>query len=102
MVEGASRRAFHRDTLSGIIKVMRNENIVEVQTKNVKTFRLLLSPAQFDFSKPVKIITDGIVSYNEMVPKDISTLFEWYIRDLDRSMLFGASLDISVGKKWKE
>jgi hypothetical protein len=102
ILEGASRRAFHRDTLTGIIKVMRSDNTIEVQTKNVKTFRLLLSPAQFDFSKPVKIITDGIVSYDAMVSKDISTLFEWYIRDLDRTMLFGASLDISVGKKSKE
>ena len=101
IMDGVSKRAFHRDTISAIIKVTRSGNEIHVQTKNVKEFTLLLSPDQFDFSQPIRIITDEIESFNGMVEKNAETLLTWFAVDNDRTMLYGAELKLVVGKKAK-
>ena len=76
-------------------------NTIEMKTKNVREFTLLLSPDQFDFSKPLKVFTNGLLSYEGMIQKNISTLLNWNEKDRDRTMLFAAELKIRVGKEFK-
>lgn len=101
MMDGASKRAFHRDTLAGTIKVIRTENEIHVKTKNVKEFTLLISPDQFDFSKPLKVITDDIISFDGILERNNEVLLYWFAKDADRTMLFANELKIEVGKKGK-
>jgi hypothetical protein len=61
-----------------------------------------LSPEQFDFTMPVKVITNGELSYHAVIEKNIEVLLNWFSQDDDRTMLFGSGLKIEVGKKWKE
>ncbi|MEO6169216.1 MAG: hypothetical protein ABIO46_14900 [Chitinophagales bacterium] len=100
-INEASKTAYHRDTLYGIIQVYRNGNEISVQTKNVHEFTLLLSPDQFDFSQPVKVVTDEIISFDRRVEKNPEVLLRYAAEDLDRTMLFGAAIKIEVGKREK-
>jgi hypothetical protein len=99
--DGKETPAFRRDTISAIIEATQTGNMIEVKTKNVKEFTLLISPDQFDFAKPLKIFTNGLLSYEGLPEKNISTLLNWSEEDNDRTMLFAAELRIKVGKEFK-
>jgi len=62
----------------------------------VARFRLLLSPDQFDLTRPVTVVVNGRTVFEGTVQKDLRTLFKWAARDDDRTMLFGAELSIAV------
>ncbi len=90
------RQAFPRPDASGRAQLARNDNDIEVVTRGVRRYTLLLSPEQFDFTRPVRVITNGVESFAGMVEPDPETLLRWVARDRDRTMLFGAALDIEV------
>jgi len=90
------RQAFPRPDASGRAQLVRNDNDIEVVTRGVRRYTLLLSPEQFDFTRPVRVITNGVESFAGMVEPDPGTLLRWVARDRDRTMLFGAALDIEV------
>lgn len=93
---------FPRLRLFGQIEVQKIENRVYVKTQNVKKYTLLISPDHFDLSKPIEVYTNNILSFNGYLSKDLGTLLKYYIKDNDRSMLFSAELNISVGKRFKQ
>lgn len=99
--DGKEYAAFRRDSASGIIEAKQTGNTIEMKTKNVREFTLLLSPGQFDFSRPLKVFTNGLLSYEGMPEKNTSTVLNWNERDNDRTMLFAAELKIRVGKEFK-
>lgn len=94
-------QAFRRDSLSGIIEATASGNSILVLTKNISSYTLLLSPEQFDFSKPFKIVTNGVLSFEGMIEKDVATLLKWNKVDNDRTMLYAAEKEIKVGKVFK-
>jgi hypothetical protein len=69
---------------------------VKATTRGVAEFTLLLSPAVFDFSRPVRIETNGNVAFEGAVAKSLETLSKWAARDNDRTMLFAAELHVKV------
>jgi hypothetical protein len=69
---------------------------VEAVTRGVKAFTLLLSPDQFDFSKPLKVIANGRTVFEGKIEKDLKTLLKYAAADNDRTMLFGAELHITL------
>ena len=90
------RQAFPRSMPSGRVQLLRTGNRVGVVTRGVRRYTLLLSPEQFDFTEPIQITTNGVMSFEGMVEPDSETLLRWAARDRDRTMLFGARLDIDV------
>ena len=102
MINGTLQEAFTRDTAYGIIEVKRTENIVRVRTNGVKSYTLLFSPDVFDFSKPVTVYTNDLVSFEGMLEKSEATLLKWNSTDDDRTMLFAAELKINVDKARKK
>lgn len=93
--------AFPRKREFGQIDVAKEGNTVNVMTKGVKKYTLLLSPEHFDFSRPIRIVTNSILSFEGVVSKDIETLLKYNILDNDRTMLYGAEVLVTVGKKYK-
>ncbi|MEQ1909466.1 MAG: PDZ domain-containing protein [Vicinamibacterales bacterium] len=81
---------------SGRVDLVRRGNTVTATTRRVAAFTLLLSPDQFDLSKPVTVIADGKTVFDGMVKADVGTLLEWSARDNDRTMLFAAKLPIRL------
>ena len=54
------------------------------------------TPDEVDFDEPIKVTTNGVVSYEGQVQRSVETLMKWAARDNDRTMLFGAELTIAL------
>ena len=90
------REAFPHPEPSGRVQLARNGNDILVATRGVRRYTLLLSPEQFDFTQPVRVTTNDVLSFEGTVEPSPQTLLRWAARDRDRTMLFGAQLDIEV------
>ena len=80
---------------NGRVDLVRTGNTVKATTRGVAEFTLLLSPV-FDFSKPVRVETNGNVVFEGTVAKSVDTLAKWAAQDNDRTMLFAAELHVKV------
>jgi predicted esterase len=81
----------------GRVRLERAGNHVRATTVGVTKFRLLLSPEEFDFSRPIHIdVNDGEVVYTSMVSRDTRTLLKWNAIDDDRLVLFAAEIEIQL------
>jgi acetyl esterase/lipase len=98
VLPGASEQMFLRERPSGRVDLVRSGNRIEARTRGVATFRLLLSPDQFDLAKPITVVVNGRTVVDRIVPADVRTLLKWAARDNDRTMLFGAELAIEVAR----
>ncbi|MEO5924315.1 MAG: hypothetical protein ABIR70_10860 [Bryobacteraceae bacterium] len=87
---------FNRAKNSGRVDLARKGNTVEAATHGVTAFTLLLSPDEFDFSQPVRVVANGREILNARVQLDLKTLLKWAARDNDRTMLYGAEVKISL------
>jgi len=81
---------------SGRVDLERSGNTVQARTRGVGAFTLLLSPSEFDFGQPIRVIVNGQAVFDGTVRKDVATLLRWAARDFDRTMLFGAELKVDV------
>jgi len=90
------RTLFDRDKPSGRVDAMRRGNSFDVKTRGVQVFTLLLSPDVVDFGKPVRVTVNSRVAHEGVVSKDVATLVKWAARDLDRTMVYGAELHVTV------
>ncbi len=90
------RAAFQHQRRSGVVEVTRDGNTVVVSSERVARFTLLLSPDRFDFSQPVRVETNGVISHGAVIEPSVETMLRWAAIDQDRSMLFGAELEIEV------
>jgi hypothetical protein len=93
---GNGQLMFENTDASGRVDLVRTGNTVKATTRGVAEFTLLLSPDVFDFSKPVRIETNGAVAFEGTVAKSVETLSRWAAHDNDRTMLFGAELHVKV------
>lgn len=83
---------------SGRVEVRRNGNRFAAVTEGVRRFRLLLAPEEVSFSAPVRVTTDGRVSFEGRVEPSAESLLRWAAVDDDRTMLFGAEVLVEVGE----
>jgi dienelactone hydrolase len=80
----------------GRVDAVRDGNTITLTTRGVKQTTLLLSPDAIDFSKPVSVLANGRSVFQGRVRKDLKTLLTWAARDNDRTMLYGAALQVTV------
>ena len=78
------------------IEVERAGNLVTVRTRGIREYILLLSSGRFDFSQPIKIVTNGATSFEGVVKPTAATVLKWAARDNDRTMLFGYEMAVSL------
>ena len=90
------RDPFPHDKPSGWLSAERDGQRIVVRAGGVRRYTLLLSPNEIDFSQPVEIETNGESSFHGTVQPELETLLRWAHADRDRSMLFGAELEIVV------
>jgi pimeloyl-ACP methyl ester carboxylesterase len=81
---------------SGRVDLVREGNTVRATTRGVAAFTLLISPDVFDFTQPIIVIADGRTVFSSRVAKNLGTLMKWAARDNDRTMLFGAEIQIPL------
>jgi hypothetical protein len=98
LVTPLPRQLFDRTLPSGRVDLSRSGNTVTATTRGVTGFTLLLSPDQFDFGKPVKVVANGGTVFDKKVEKNLRTLLKWAALDNDRTMLFGAEVHIELAR----
>jgi len=89
-------RLFERSGPSGRVDLVRHGNTIEATARNVRSFTLLLAPDVFDFSQPIKVIVNGRSVFDHRVDRNAKTLLKWAARDNDRTMLYGAEVQIKL------
>ena len=80
----------------GRVGLVREGNTIHATTVGVKRFQLLLSPAEFEFAQPIRVLVDGRAVVDERITPDPEVLLRWAARDDDRTMLFAAELEVTV------
>ena len=96
IVQGPPKHLFARGGTTGRVDVTRAGNTVAAATRGVAAFTLLLSPDQFDFAKPIKVVANGRTVFNAKVEESVATLMKYAAVDNDRTMLFAAELHIRL------
>ena len=96
IVESPPRHLFARGGTPGRVDLARAGNLVSATARGVAAFTLLLSPEQFDFAKPVKVVANGRTVFDGKVEKNVRTLLTYAAADNDRTMLFGAAVHIKL------
>jgi hypothetical protein len=96
IVDSPPKHLFARGGASGRVDLVRAGNLVTATTRGVTAFTLLLSPDQFDFGKPVRVVINGRTVFDGKVGKSVRTLLKYAASDNDRTMLFGAELHLKV------
>ena len=89
---------FGREKTAGYVHLVRTGHTVQAVTKGVTAFTLLLSPDRFDFRQAVKVVANGREVFNGMVATSVKTLLTWAAGDNDRTMLYGAELQIKLAR----
>jgi hypothetical protein len=84
------------DSRPGMLQVNREGNQITVAAEAISAFTLLLNPEELDFDRPITVIVNGTRQYEEIVTQNMSTLLDWARRDLDRSLLFTAELNLKI------
>jgi hypothetical protein len=82
----------------GRVDLTRAGNLITASTRGVAAFTLLLSPDQFDFAKPVKVVANGRTVFDGTIEKNVRTLLKYAASDNDRTMLFGAELRVDLAR----
>jgi membrane-associated protease RseP (regulator of RpoE activity) len=96
IVETPPKHLFARGGASGRVDLIRAGNVITATTRGVAAFTLLLSPDQFDFGKPVRVVANGKMMFDGRVEKNVRTLLKYAASDNDRTMLFGAALHVKL------
>jgi predicted esterase len=78
------------------VELERSGNTVSVRTFDIRRYTLLVSPEDFDLSRPVVVETNGNVSFRGLVSPSVATALKWAARDADRTMVFAAELEIDT------
>jgi hypothetical protein len=91
-----SRDLFPRDGTSGRVDVVRKGNSFDVRSRGVRQFTLLLSPDVVDLSRPIAVVVNGRKVHDSILKPGAATLLKWAARDRDRTMLYGAELQVAV------
>ena len=98
VLAGEAEQMFPPQLESGRVDLVRAGNRVDVKSRGVGAFRLLLSPDQFDLSRGVTVVVNGRTVFEGLVRKDIRTLLKWAARDNDRTLLFAAELPVEIAQ----
>jgi len=96
VLAGESDAMFPRQRESGRVDLVRTGNRIDVRSRGVAAFTLLLSPDQFDVNRAVTVVVNGRTAFDGVVQRDVRTLLKWAARDNDRTMLFAAELEVAV------
>ncbi|MEE2777465.1 MAG: hypothetical protein VYE73_11980 [Acidobacteriota bacterium] len=94
--EHDGRALFARDGEPGIARATRAGNALRLETRGIRRLELLLAPTVIDFEREVEVVVNGRRVFRGPVRPSVSTLLHWFRQDLDRTMLYGAALDVDL------
>ncbi|MFQ5845772.1 MAG: PDZ domain-containing protein, partial [Planctomycetota bacterium] len=92
------RPVYPRELPTAHIFVTATKNTVAVASRNVRRFRLLLSPLQFDLSRELVVRGNGRI--HRLTPEaSLKLLLERYASEADSGRLFAAEAEVDVTRQ---
>lgn len=85
-------RGLGHEVSSGTVHARRDGQRIVVDTHGVLALRLLLSPAEVDFGRPVSVEINGTTVFSGRPTPDRQALLRYHAEDDDRTALYGAEL----------
>ncbi len=73
-------------------------NRIEVMTAHVRRYTLFLNDALVDFSHPITVVTNGVISFEGTLTPQVATLLREARHRKDFSLLFPARLTLDVSE----
>ncbi|MFK7863167.1 MAG: hypothetical protein AB8B95_02965 [Pseudohongiellaceae bacterium] len=79
-----------------IIEASRTGNHFTIDADGAELITLLLSPEEVDFTANIKVTANDEIVFDGKVEPLADTVIEWAKRDLDRSLLVAAELQVAI------
>ena len=95
---GTGDALFPRSRPFSKVRLNKVGNTVEATTIGVAAFTLLLSPDEFEFGAPIRVVANGRAVFDSRIETSLETLLNWSAQDNDRTMLYGAELRIDLDR----
>ena len=73
-------------------------NLIDIQTRNVLRFTVILNDSLVDFNRPVRVMTNGELSFEGMLEQHAGILLEEARRRPDPKALVSAAIEIVVNE----
>ena len=71
-------------------------NRIDLTTTRVRRYTLFLNDVLVDFSRPITVVTNGVVSFQGLIIPHLETLLREARRRQDYTVLFAAKLTVDV------
>ncbi|CAA7196221.1 alpha/beta hydrolase-fold protein [Chryseobacterium potabilaquae] len=96
IVQEVYKNAFDFPRKSGKIKAEYNNNIFRIQTSNIQSFSINISPEMVNLKKKVKVYINGKLHFNEKVKYNREFMLQNFEYTKDREQIWINSIDISI------
>jgi predicted esterase len=81
---------------SGAVKATFKNNVFIVETSDIRSFRLFISPEMVDLNKPVSIIVNGKLYVRQPIKIDKDFMIANFKNTLDRSAIWVNYIDVNL------
>lgn len=90
------KASYIRDKPTARVAVRRNGQVIDVTSRNVRAFRVLVSPDMFDLSAEIDVRVNGTSIVKTKPTVDVAALVRRYATDADNGRLFPAEITVRV------
>jgi predicted esterase len=95
-IRDTSLNAFNYRKRSGAVKASYSKNVFTVETSEVRSFSLLISPEMVDLDKPITVLVNGKLYSRKKLDYDKDFMIADFKDNLDRSALWVNHIDVKL------
>lgn len=88
--------AFNNKKLSGAVKASYSNNVFKVETSNVRSFRLYISPEMVDLNKPITVLVNGELNFKGRLNYNKAFLINEFKNTLDKAAVWANYIDVNL------
>jgi predicted esterase len=86
---------------AGAVEARAQGNRIDVKARNVARYTILVDREQWDLKKPIRVFTNGKVSFQGIVEPDVRFLLTQFAADNDRTTIYCARIEVVVPRGQK-
>jgi hypothetical protein len=96
---GGTPRLKHTLKMGTLDATWTASNQLEIKARNVRRFRVFLSPSLLDLKKPLRVTVDGDVVHDSLAKTSVKFLLRYLDERRDPNMVFAGEIAIDLTKK---
>lgn len=95
-VQNVDKKAFDFPRKSGKIKAEYEHNVFRIETSNVKSFSINISPETVDLRQKVKVYVNGKLYFDKKINYNHEYLLENFLKTQDREQVWVNYIDVKI------